>query len=311
LESAQVAGYVTAEAAEVSGLKPGTRVVAGAADQATGALGSGMVAPGVVAATLGTGGQLVTLATAPRVDRELRIHTFCHALPAQWYLLGATLSAGLSFRWLRDAVLEETGPDAYPRMAALAEQAPPGAEGLLFMPYLIGERTVGDYVGAGLARPGSRQRAGVPAQGGHPGPPGRPSGGAFVGLTLRHGRAHMVRAVMEGVLFSLKRYLDVFEGLGVGYTRILATGGGARSPLWRQMMADVFGAPVAPLAVQEQSALGAAILAGLGAGVYAGPAEACARLVSYGDPLEPRPEAVDLYRERYAAFIAWYEKMRG
>jgi xylulokinase len=281
-ESHQVAGELSAQAAQATGLAPGTTVVAGAADQASGALGSGMVSPGVVAATIGTGGQLVTLLAAPRIDEELRVHTFCHAMPHTWYLLGATLSAGLSLRWLRDAVLHEPEPGAYDRMMALAEEAPAGAEGLLFLPYLVGERAV------------KRENQ---------------ARGVFYGLTLRHERSHLIRATMEGILFSLRRVLDVFYQLDVQPRQIVASGGGARSALWRQIMADVFQAPVTQLGVQEQSALGAVILAGQGTGSYADAAQASATFVSYGVPVQPRPATAATYQDGYELFCSVYGKL--
>jgi xylulokinase len=283
-ESHQVAGELSVLAARATGLSSGTPVVAGAADQASGALGSGMVSPGAVAATIGTGGQLVTLLASPRIDEELRVHTFCHAMSRTWYLLGATLSAGLCLRWLRDAVLREPEPGAYDRMMALAEEAPAGAEGLLFLPYLVGER---------VAKPGEQVR------------------GVFYGLTLRHERPHLIRATMEGILFSLRRVMDVFDQLGVQPRQIIASGGGARSTLWRQIMADVFQAPVTQLGVQEQSALGAVMLAGLGIGSYADAAQASATFVSYGDAIQPRPAAAAAYQDGYESFCSVYDTLKG
>ncbi len=277
LESGGIAGQLTSEAAQAMGLTPGIPVVAGAADQATGALGSGIVAPGPVAATIGTGGQLVTLLESPRTDRQLRVHTFCHAAPNMWYLLGATLSAGLAFRWLRDSILREPQPGAYERMTRLAEEVPPGAEGLLFLPYLVGERAVKDET--------------------------QPKG-AFYGLSLRHHHAHLIRATMEGVVFSLRRVLDVFYQLGVRPSQIVASGGGARSGLWRQMMADIFHAPVTRLEVQEQSALGAVLLAGLGIGLYRDAAQASRAFVTYGPPTEPHLETAAMYDELYESFCS-------
>jgi xylulokinase len=284
LESQDVAGRLTTQAAQSLGLWPGIPVVAGAADQATGALGSGLIEPGVVMVTLGTGGQLVTLLNAPRIDRQLRIHTFCHAVPEMWYLLGATLSAGLSFRWLRDAILQASRREAYQDMTALAEQVPPGAEGLLFLPYLVGERVVQDI-------PQAR--------------------GAFLGLTVRHTHAHLVRATMEGIVFSLRRLVDVFEELDVSYTQLLAAGGGARSPLWCQMVADIFQAPVVPLKVQEQSALGAIMLAGLGTGTYPNATEACRMLVSHDSFIEPRSNVASIYQDLYGLFSTLYTKTKA
>jgi xylulokinase len=224
------------------------------------------------------------LLNAPRIDRQLRIHTFCHAVPEMWYLLGATLSAGLSFRWLRDAILQASRREAYQDMTALAEQVPPGAEGLLFLPYLVGERVVQDI-------PQAR--------------------GAFLGLTVRHTHAHLVRATMEGIVFSLRRLVDVFEELDVSYTQLLAAGGGARSPLWCQMVADIFQAPVVPLKVQEQSALGAIMLAGLGTGTYPNATEACRMLVSHDSFIEPRSNVASIYQDLYGLFSTLYTKTKA
>jgi xylulokinase len=281
-ESHEIAGQLTAEAARTMGLDAGIPVVAGAADQATGALGSGIVSADVVAATIGTGGQLVTLLSSPRIDGQLRVHTFCHAVPDMWYLLGATLSAGLAFRWLRDAVLGEPQPGAYERMTALAGEVAPGAEGLFFLPYLVGERTVKNK-----------------AQ----------TRGAFFGLSLGHDRSHLIRAAMEGIIFSLRRVLDVFYELDVQPRQIVATGGGARSVLWCQIMADTFQAPVAQLKVQEQSALGAVILAGLGVGSYADTSEASQTFVTYGSPIEPEPASAAIYEDLYESFGSLYRNV--
>ncbi|MGE5602169.1 MAG: xylulokinase, partial [Nitrososphaerales archaeon] len=282
-ESQEVAGSVGPAASAATGLLRGTPVVAGASDQATGALGSALTAPGMVSATIGTGGQMLAFLATAQTDSRLRVHTFCHATPGTWYLLGATLAAGLAFRWLRDVVLEECGPGAYGRMTARAASSAPGAEGLLFLPCLLGERTVEDS------------------------PPAR---GAFFGLTPRHGRPHLIRSVMEGITFDLRRVLDTFKELGVAPGRVVASGGGARSDLWRHMMADTFGVPVVTLVSSEQSALGAAILAGLGTGVYASAAEGCAAVVRYGPTVEPEPAGVRAYRSAYERFCSLYESLR-
>jgi xylulokinase len=277
LESHEIVGAVTPKAANATRLAPGTPVVAGAADQATGALGSGTIAPGVVSAAIGSGGQLVTSLRVPQTDGLLRVHTYCHALPGTWYLLGATLAAGLSFRWLRDAVLQESGPLAYERMTALAAEAPVGSGGLLFLPYLTGERTIHGEM---------RSR------------------GIFFGLTMSHNRANLIRAVMEGVVFSLRRVLGVFRELGIQPKRVVTMGGGARSALWCQIMADVLQTPVVRLEVEEQSAVGAAILAGLGAGVYPKADAACATFVRYRAPLEPQHEASAVYQQLFDLFCS-------
>ncbi|MFN2213463.1 MAG: xylulokinase [Anaerolineales bacterium] len=243
--SIEVAGYLIPEAARAMGLPGETPVVVGAADTAASLLGAGITTGGDLLLTISTGGQLVTPSSQFVVDRLGRLHTFCSALEpgdqlAGWYLMGATLSAGQSLRWLRENILNLSGADAYDQMLAWAEQAPIGADGLVFLPYLSGERVL----------PGEQQ-----AQ------------GAFAGLTIRHGRAELVRAVLEGVVFSLyEKYLVLMES-GLQPGRILMAGGGSRSGLWMQIVADVFGLPVYKLAIEEQSAFGAAIIAGVGIGI--------------------------------------------
>jgi xylulokinase len=250
---------------------------------ATGALASGITAAGMVSVAIGTGGQAVAFLERARIDQRLRVHTFCHALPGTWYLLGATLAAGLAFRWLRETVANEAGSDAYDRMTARAARVPPGSEGLLFLPYLVGERTVEDL------------------------PPSR---AVFFGLTPRHERAHLIRATMEGITLALRRPLDVFREMGVAPQCIVASGGGARSTLWRQMMADILQTPVVQLAVHEQSAMGAAILAGIGTGVFGSAAEACSAFVRYGRSVEPQPSTVTTYQAAYERFCALYEHVQ-
>lgn len=281
LESGDVAGELTSEAAAALGLPVGVPVVAGGADQATGALGSGVVEPDTMLMSLGTGGQLVLPLTKIVVDRQLRVHTFCHALPQRWYLLGAILSAGLAFRWLRDAVLEFNPADGYARMTALAETVPPGAEGLLWVPHLVGERT--PYMD-----PDAR--------------------GVLVGLTLRHGRAHLVRAMMEGIALNLRNAFEVFRELGVNPQRIVMAGGGARSHLWRQIAADVFQREVVPLQVEAQSALGAAILAGAAVGLLPDAATASRQWARYGAPVTPNPANAEVYAALFDLFRNVYPR---
>ena len=282
-ESQEVVGSITHAASATTGILRGTPVVAGASDQATGALGSAITAPGMVSATIGTGGQMVAFLATAQTDSRLRVHTFCHATPGTWFLLGATLAAGLAFRWLRDDILEERGSEAYSRMTAQAASIAPGSEGLLFLPCLVGERTLD----------------------GSP-----PTRGAFFGLTPRHRRPHLIRSVMEGITFDLRRVLDTFKELGVAPERMVASGGGARSEFWRQMMADTFGVPVVKLVSSEQSAVGAAILAGLGTDVYANVAEGCAAAVHYGPTVEPEPAGVAAYSSAYERFCSLYDSLR-
>ena len=277
-----VAGTLTAEAAAELGLPAGLPVVTGAADTACSALGAGVVEPGEMLLTLSSGGQLLQPLTEVRVDPLGRAHTFCSALEpeegAGWYQMGAILAAGLALRWLRDNVLGLTGADAYERMTAWAGEAPPGAGGLLFLPYLSGERTP------------------------HMNPEAR---GALLGLTGRHGRCEIARAVLEGVTFACYDAFSVLAELGAHPAAVVLAGGGAASRVWQQIVADVFGLPVRPLAVSEQSALGAAILAGAGLDWFDA-AEAARAWASYGDETAPDPARHAFYQEAFGAFRTAY-----
>jgi xylulokinase len=276
-ESAEVAGGLRAEIAALTGLRAGTPVVFGGSDQALQALGHGVVDPGIVSCTIGTGGQLFAPAPVPVYDPELRLHLFCHALPERWHLMAAILAAGLSLRWLRDNVLEGW---SYAALADAAAKVPPGSEHLFFLPYLAGERTP------------------------HMDPQAT---GAFAGLTLRHNREHMARAVMEGVVFALRQGLELMEELGVPVERIVASGGATAHPLWLQLQADIFNRPIYRTATIEAAAVGAALLAGVGAGLYPDALEACRRTVSWRDEvIVPVGENVARYEEGYGIFCRLY-----
>jgi len=273
-ESAAIAGVLNSTCAAVTGLLAGTPFVYGASDQAAQALGNGIVEPGLVSCTIGTGGQLFAPLNRPEPDPGLRVHLFCHALPGLWHLLAATLTAGLSLQWLRDQVFLGGEFDV---LADAAAQVAPGSEGLLFAPYLAGERT--PYMDPNL-------RAG------------------FLGLTLRHGQPHLVRAVMEGVVLALREGLDRFHTLGVSVERLVASGGSAQHPLWVRLQADIFNQPVyrAPSG-HEASALGAALLAGVGTGIFADARQACRQVVSWlPDPVQPVAENVEIYQGVYERF---------
>lgn len=286
--SSKVAGQLTREAAAALGLAAGVPVITGAADTACSALGAGAVDTDRLLVTISTGGQLVQPVDTVTVDLRGRIHTFCSALepgPGQagWYQMGAILSAGLALRWLRDQVLGWQDAGAYDRMNAAADAVAPGAEGLLFLPYLVGERTP------------------------HMDPTAR---SVFYGLTLRHGQGALVRAVMEGVTFACYDAYSVLRELGATAERIVLAGGGARSPVWRQIMADTFGVAVEPLETTEQSALGAVLLAGAGIGLFDLASTACA-WARYGPATVPDPGRHALYQERFAAFRGVYQRNRG
>jgi len=279
-EGPQVTGQLAAEAAAALGLPAGLPVVAGGGDNAAAAVGTGVVRPGVVSSSIGTSGVLFAHADTIALDPGGRLHSFCHSVPGAYHLMAVTLSAGGAFQWLRNTLRQTGAADmSYDDLTAAAAAAPPGAEGLVFLPYLTGERTP------------------------HLDPLAR---GAFVGLTSRHTVGHMARAVMEGVVFALRDGLEIMRALGVPADDIRATGGGARSGLWRQLQADIYGAPVATLAAEEGPAYGAALLAGAGVGVFPdvhAAVDRCVRLAgtTAPGPDQPRYEPVyAVYRDLYA-----------
>lgn len=275
------AGEVTAEAAAQTGLAEGTRVFHGGADQVMQAIGNGIIAPGQVSVTIGTGAQVFAPISRPDYDPQMRTHTFNHFCANGWYFMGATLSGGLSLRWLRDTVLDGM---PYREMDSLVEKIPRGSEGLVFLPYLSGERTP------------------------HMDPLAR---GMFFGLTLNHSRAHLMRAVMEGVVFSLRDCLEIYAQLGQSSQRIIASGGGARSAPWLQMQADIFDREVYTSKMLEQAGVGAAICAGVGAGVYESYGQACDTVIRWNDvPAVPDPEGAARYRDYYALYRDLYAANR-
>ena len=289
-ESIEVTGRVNSAAASATGLTVGTPVVGGGGDQAAGAVGSGIVEAGVVSSTVGTSGVVFAFADSPAVDPALRVHTFCHAVPGKWHTMGVVLSAGGSMRWLRDTLYvpeveaaRTGGPDAYSAIAAEAATVAPGSEGLIFLPYLTGERTP------------------------YPDPHAR---GVFFGLTLRHTRAHMARAVMEGVAFALNDTFRIFEDLGVEISQVRASGGGAKSPEWRQIHADVTGHEHVTLSIDEGPALGVALLAAVGTGAYATVADACSAAIQTVSSVSPRQEAHQRYRKVNEVYRSLYPALK-
>lgn len=290
-ESPEVTGTITPEAAQLTGLKAGTPVVGGGGDQAAGAVGNGIVETGVVSSTVGTSGVVFAYLDEPLMDEELRTHTFCHAVPGKWHVMGVMLSAGGSFRWLRDtlcadeqALAVSTGRDPYEHMTAAAATVPPGSEGLLFLPYLTGERTP------------------------YPNPDAT---SVFFGLTLRHTKAHIIRAVMEGVAFGLRDSFEIIKQMGVEMTQVRASGGGARSKLWRQIQADITGQAHCTINVDEGPAFGVALLAAVGVGVYDSVAEACRATITVGDEVVPDPQRQQLYEGYYKLYQQLYQQLEG
>ncbi|MFH1745890.1 MAG: xylulokinase [Planctomycetota bacterium] len=284
-ESPVASATISAGAASETGLAKGTPVVGGGGDQAAQAVGTGIVAEGIVSVTLGTSGVVFAACDAYHPEPEGRLHAFCHAVPGQWHLMGVMLSAAGSFRWFRDTLCEtecaraaETGRDPYDLLTEAAATIAPGCEGLLFLPYLSGERTP------------------------YPDPYAR---GVFCGLTLRHTKAHMTRAVLEGVTFGLRDSLELMRDLGLTIKQVRASGGGARSSLWRQMLADVFNTEIVTVNITEGAAYGAALLAGVGVGVYPDVAQACARVIRVTDRCQPGP-AAEVYADFYPRYRALY-----
>lgn len=286
--SAAPAGELTAGAAEATGLPAGTLVVTGTADTAASLLGAGIVDAETLLLSLSTGAQVMTPSDVFAPDPSGRSHTFCSALEPTggspgWYQMGATLAAGMAMRWLRDEVLRLPAAGAYERMTAMAERSPLGARGALFLPYLVGERT--PHMDA-AAR------------------------GAFLGLTSQHESGDMVRAVMEGVTLATYDAFQVLRETGASPQRIVMAGGGARSPLWRQMVADLFGLPVFALSTVDQAAMGAALLAGTGAGSFT-PVEASQQWAQYGARSDPDTRRHERYQELSEIFQEAYAPVTG
>ncbi len=285
VESSIICSRVYARAAADTGLKEGTPVVGGAGDQAAQAIGTGIARPGIVSVTIGTSGVVFAATSNYVYDRAGLLHAYCHAAPDMWHLMGVMLSAGGSFRWFRDALgdvekesAKMTGVDPYDILADEAEKVTAGSDGLIFLPYLSGERTP------------------------HPDPFAK---GVFFGLTLRHTKAHLIRAVMEGVTYGLRDGLELLHGLGLSFDRVRVSGGGARSRLWRQMLADIFNLAIVEVNATEGAAYGAALLAGVGAGIYQDVSGACNQTIREIATTRPGP-TISLYEEYYQRYRALY-----
>jgi xylulokinase len=285
-ESPDVCGKVSVAGAAAAGLRLGTPVVAGAGDQAAGAVGMGIVAPGAVSATIGTSGVVFAATDRPALEPKGRLHTFCHAIPGRWHVMGVTQAAGLSLRWFRDqfGAGRDDGRDPYERLSDEAATVAPGCQGLLWTPYLMGERTP------------------------HLDPLAR---GALVGLTASHTRAHVIRAILEGVAFSLRDTFTLFDEMKVEVNGVRLGGGGARSAPWRQIQADVYGREVEIVEAEEGAAYGAAILAGVGAGIWKSVDEACAATIRVATTVKAKPEVVSVMNTSYAAYRKVYPATRS
>ena len=280
-ESPEVCAHVSPEASAATGLVAGTPVVAGAGDQGAGAVGMGILQPGSVSATIGTSGVVFAATAAPTKDPHGRLHTFCHAVPGRWHVMGVTQAAGLSLRWLRDVVAPGASYDV---LTAEAVKVPAGSEGLVWAPYLLGERT-----------PHLDSQATA----------------AFYGITASHTRGHLARAVLEGVAYSLKDTFTLFAELGIPVQGVRLGGGGARGQLWRSIQASIYGYNSDVLVAEEGAAFGAALLAGVGAGAWADTDAACATAIRVAEQITPDPLTAANYSDAYKVYRRLYPALRS
>ncbi|WP_332634209.1 xylulokinase [Halalkalibacter flavus] len=279
-EPCEIAGEVTREAANQTYLTEQTPVVFGGGDQFMQAIGNGVVTPGVISSNIGTGGQIAVMVNKPLYDVELRTNTFCHIAPNSWNIQGSSLNSGLSLRWLKEKILQKE--DNFKTLTARTEKIKPGSDGLIFLPYLTGERTP------------------------HLDPNAK---GIFFGLTLEHSTDHFVRAVMEGVIYSLRDSLEIIKSLGIQSDKIIASGGGAKSKVWLQIQADIFNKPVYTTNSIEEASIGAAIIAGVGIGIYSSLEQACNKIISYNsEVMYPNEENVLIYDYYYNLFKELYKR---
>lgn len=289
-ESPEITGTLTTEAAEACGLCEGIPVAGGAGDQAASAVGNGIVKIGVVSATIGTSGVVFAHLDKFATDKQGRVHTLCHAVPGAWHVMGVTQGAGLSYKWFRDNFMAsekytagQLGSDPNVIIDKIAQTSPAGANGLIYLPYLMGERT--PHLDADCR-------------------------GVFFGLSGMHEKKDLLRAVMEGVVFSMNDCLGIIGEMGASPSFVYAAGGGANSSLWRQMMADIMGVEIAVNNSTESGALGAAILAGVGAGVYSGVKEACASIIQRKDSQSGQKENAELYARLYEIYKNLYKSLK-
>jgi len=290
VESPQTTGRITEAAARETGLRAGTPLVGGGGDQAASAIGNGIVKAGLVSCTVGTSGVVFSHLEEAAYDPDGRVHTFCHAVPGKWHIMGVTQGAGLSLQWFRNQLATgladqaaREGVEIYDLLTDEAAAVPAGAEGLYWLPYLMGERT--PHLDASAR-------------------------GGWVGLTAKHTRGHLVRAILEGVAYSLNDCLGIIESLGASVEAVRASGGGAKSPLWRSILAGVFSKPIATLQTQEGSAYGAALLAMVGTGAFGSVEEACESAIVEQRRDLPEPALTSAYGHGYATFRDLYPALR-
>jgi xylulokinase len=279
-ESSEITGQISTQAARDTGLEPGTPVVAGGGDQASSAVGNGIVIPGVVSCTLGTSGVVFAHSDQPHYDPAGRVHTFCHAVKGAWHVMGVTQGAGLSLQWFRNQLAPSSDYDTLTAEAATTQA---GSQGLYWLPYLMGERT--PHLDA-MAR------------------------GGWIGLTAKHTRADLIRSLLEGVSYSQKDCLDIIEGMSIPIESVRVSGGGARSEFWRQMLADVFAKRIVSLASQEGSAYGAALLAMVGTGAYSTVPEICKAVIHEVASIEPHPNESGIYAAGHRVYQSLYPALQ-
>ena len=290
-ESDEVSSTVSAEAAKALGIPKGTPIVGGGGDQAAGAVGNGIVRAGAISATLGTSGVVFAHSDTIQTDPKGRVHTFCHAVRGAWHVMGVMLSAGGAFQWYRNTLADAERVEAarrkcdpYDILCAKAETAPAGAEGLIFLPYLTGERTP------------------------HANPHAR---GAWVGLSARHGKAHMIRSLLEGVTFGMRDSLEIIREMGVPIRQIRLSGGGARNAFWRQLQADIYGRGVCTINASEGPAFGAALLAGVGTGAFKTIRQACDASIRITSKTTARRRLVKRYEQIVPVFQKLYRSLKN
>ncbi|HUS57474.1 MAG TPA: xylulokinase [Planctomycetota bacterium] len=289
-ESPEVSGKVKANVASELGIPAGTPVVGGGGDQAASAVGNGIVKTGVISATLGTSGVVFAFSDTVQTDPQGRVHTFCHAVPGKWHVMGVVLSAGGSFQWFRNnlgepekCVAQREGVDPYDVLCREAAEAEPGSEGLFFLPYLTGERTP-------HANPNAK--------------------GGWIGLSARHRKSHLVRSTLEGITYGMKDSLEIIKGMHVAINEIRISGGGAASAFWRQVQADVYGQDVVTTNSNAGGALGVALLAGVGTGAFKSVEQACDSVIRVVDRTKVNAKTAEIYRKYYPIYGVLYRHLK-
>ena len=289
-ESVVVSGHVTKETAEITGLAEGTAVVGGAGDQAAGAIGNGIVSEGIISTVIGSSGVVFASTDTPRFDKGGRVHTLCHAVPGKWHVMGVTQGAGLSFKWFKETFCQKEIEDCkenklniYDVLTAKAAQSKPGANGVIYLPYLMGERTP------------------------HLDPNVK---GGFLGVSLINNHDDFIRSILEGVSFSLKNCLDIIEDMNVNIHDIRVSGGGAESEVWRQILSDIFGYSLTTVKASEGPALGVAILAAVGTGIYPSVEDACNKIIKGQDKVTPNKDTHEEYMKVYKVYNSLYPKIK-